>query len=247
VGPLVVLAATATLSALATRPAHAFRPFVGTDAHVAEPHLLEIEVGPLGYLRRGSERFLIAPEAVVNYGTGSGFEFVLEGRGLMQIDTGSVETPVGLDDFALSAKKVLRRGVLQGREGPSVATEAELQLPSKGAPGTGISAALILSQRWRSMGMHVNVAVERTREHEPSLLVSVIGEGPERWPVRPAVEVSLERAGEESPVRGLLLGAIWQTRQGLTMDAAVRTASGDEHEFELRSGFTWKMQFRPPR
>jgi hypothetical protein len=120
-------------------------------------------------------------------------------------------------------------------------------LPSSAGQETGVSAALILSQPWRSVGMHFNVALARTREQEVGRFASVIGEGPERWPVRPAVELSLERAGDESTVRGLLLGLIWQTRQGLTMDAAMKTAYGDEHEFELRTGFTWKMQLPPPR
>ena len=38
-------------------------------------------------------------------------------------------------------------------------------------------------------------------------------------------------------------GLIWQTRQGLAMDVALKFLDGgDEHGLELRTGFTWHMQ-----
>lgn len=50
--------------------AHAYRPFDGTDAAVAKPGEIEIEIelGPAEYLREGSERTLFAPSARFNYG-----------------------------------------------------------------------------------------------------------------------------------------------------------------------------------
>ena len=41
--------------------AAAYRPFDGTDASVADPGAFEIELGPAGLLREGSQRTLIAP------------------------------------------------------------------------------------------------------------------------------------------------------------------------------------------
>ena len=38
----------------------AYRPFDGTDAAVAEPGQVEIELGPAQYLQIGSERTLVA-------------------------------------------------------------------------------------------------------------------------------------------------------------------------------------------
>src|SRR5262245_22718401 len=49
-------------------PAQAYRPFDGTDAAVADPWEMEIELGPLGYLREGGARYLLAPAVVANIG-----------------------------------------------------------------------------------------------------------------------------------------------------------------------------------
>jgi hypothetical protein len=45
----------------------AYRPFDGTDAAIAEPGQVEIELGPAQYLQIGSERTLVAPTVVFNY------------------------------------------------------------------------------------------------------------------------------------------------------------------------------------
>src|SRR6476661_2628758 len=63
-----------------TRLAEAYRPFDGTDADVAEPHEIELEIGPVGYHRHGDDQFLVAPAIVLNYGFAPRFEAVLEGR-----------------------------------------------------------------------------------------------------------------------------------------------------------------------
>src|SRR5436190_12783207 len=60
--------------------AEAYRPFDGTDAAVAEAGEMEIELGPVEYLREGSERALFAPDVRFNYGFAPGWEAVLEGR-----------------------------------------------------------------------------------------------------------------------------------------------------------------------
>ena len=41
--------------------AEAYRPFDGTDAAVVETGEVEIELGPVGYLRAGADRTLSAP------------------------------------------------------------------------------------------------------------------------------------------------------------------------------------------
>jgi hypothetical protein len=61
-------------------PAQAMRPFEGTDAAVAEPGVFELELGPLGYVRYGSQRSLVAPAVVGNWGLPGDFEVVIEGR-----------------------------------------------------------------------------------------------------------------------------------------------------------------------
>ena len=39
----------------------AYRPFGGTDAAVTEPSTVELELGPVHYLREGAEHALVAP------------------------------------------------------------------------------------------------------------------------------------------------------------------------------------------
>ena len=69
-------AATAALL-LAAPAAHAYRPFDGTDAAVAERDAVEIELGPTGFLRIGSGRFLVAPAVIANLGLADHWELVL--------------------------------------------------------------------------------------------------------------------------------------------------------------------------
>ena len=58
----------------------AYRPFDGTDAAVAEPGVVEIELGPAQYLEQGSQHTLVAPDVVLNYGIGERWELVLQSR-----------------------------------------------------------------------------------------------------------------------------------------------------------------------
>jgi hypothetical protein len=241
---LLRLAAVCALACIAVRPASAFRPFDGTDAHVAEPHLFELESSPVSYARVGSERFLIAPQVTLNYGTGSGFEFVLEGESVMLMHPFPEGVSPRLEETAFGFKKVLRRGVLQKKKGPSIATEESIRIPSRGQSHAGFDASVILSQplsATRTM-LHLNAELGHTQEQQMERFVSAIFEGPETWPVRPVGELSWDSVGDQTGVRGFLAGLIWQTRQGLTMDAAVKSLDGEEHGLELRTGFTWHMQ-----
>src|SRR5437763_13726549 len=46
------------------RPAFAYRPFDSTDAAVAAEGEMELELGPLGFLKTGADRFLVTPGAI---------------------------------------------------------------------------------------------------------------------------------------------------------------------------------------
>jgi hypothetical protein len=239
------IATICALACIAVRPASAFRPFDGTDARVAEPHLFELEMSPVSYARMGSERSLIAPQVTLNYGTGSGFEFVLEGKGVMLVHPDPDGVSPRLEEVSFELKKVLRPGVLQEKKGPSIAMEESVELPSRGQTHAGFGASLIVSQPLPSARtmLHFNAELARTPEQQTERFVSVILEGPEAWPIRPVGELSWARVGDKTGVRGFLAGLIWQTRQGLTMDAAVKILDGgEEHGLELRTGFTWHMQ-----
>ena len=50
----------------------AYRPFDGTDAALAAPGEIEIELQPAGRLRENGSTTLIAPATVINYGLRDG-------------------------------------------------------------------------------------------------------------------------------------------------------------------------------
>src|SRR5438105_15413414 len=90
--------------------AEAYRPFDGTDAAVAETGEVEIELGPVEYLRGESQRTLLAPDVRVNYGFVPGWEAALEG---MLAHGLTADTPgTSIVENGASLKGVLREGAL---------------------------------------------------------------------------------------------------------------------------------------
>src|SRR5215831_7636067 len=77
------LGAAAALAAagitLSCGQAEAYRPFDGTDAAVAETGEIEVELGPVEYIRDAADRSLFAPDLRINYGFTPGWEASLEG------------------------------------------------------------------------------------------------------------------------------------------------------------------------
>lgn len=219
---------------LHARPVFAYRPFDSTDANVAARGEIEIECGPVGYLVEMDGRFVVVPALIVNVGVGAGWEIVLEGKNFVHLN--AVEDVRRLKDAALSVKKVLRRGTLQDRSGPSVAVEAGLLLPT--ADGLGSSVNAIVSQGWSAMTLHVNGGILFTRGHDVSGAVGAIAEGPQRWRIRPVAELTVEKGVDQTV--SALAGTIWQVSERLSLDAGwriARTDSGRVHDF--RAGFTW--------
>src|SRR5205085_10161868 len=101
--------------------AFAYRPFDGTDAAVAETGQVEIELGPVEFLREGSKNTLFAPNLRLNYGFAEKWEFTLEG--LAAYGPSSESKRPSLVDNEATLKRVLREGSLQDKSGPSIATE----------------------------------------------------------------------------------------------------------------------------
>src|SRR5499426_894896 len=94
-------------------PAAAYRPFISTDAAVADPKAVEIELGYFNVEHTRGENMFTTPSVVLNYGLVRNWEAVAE--------FGIVSSP-GFDvtDPALSLKGVLREGILQEKPGLSV-------------------------------------------------------------------------------------------------------------------------------
>lgn len=229
---LVLLAAFAT-------PALALRPFDGTDAAVADPQSIETEFEPIGYLREADERFVVFPELGVNYGAGSGYEFSLEARRVMRMTDEAPTPSPRFDDFEVAVKRILRSGMMQDKKGPSMAGEIGLLLPTSDEKGTGFFGALAVTDHFHLIGVHLNAEVSRTRAHQTGRFGSVIFEFFDHHALHPVAELSLEREGEETPTKGLLIGALWEVREHLVMDFAVRTSYADTHDAEVRAGMTF--------
>ena len=133
----------------------AYRPFDGTDAAVAETGEIEVELGPVEYLRAGAERALLAPDLRINYGFISRWEAALEGK---------------LTHCART---------LQEKPGPSIASEFGVLLPGiNDQHGTGAVLNGIVSQRWDWGTTHLNAQIELTRQQHADYFLDTILEGP---------------------------------------------------------------------
>lgn len=224
----------------------AYRPFDSTDADVAKAGELEIELGPVQWLRENGKRFMQVPAVIANFGLGRERELVIEGRHEVALDPEPGAHRSALVDNGVFIKQVLRRGVLQDEPGLSLATEYGVLLPDvHGVDGTGASLAGIVSQRGDAGTLHLNGVVSWTRDHEPGLFLGAIFEGPYSWPVRPVAEIFTDQARGSSRVNSGLVGAIWKVRDGLSLDVGLRAAkAGDDQIHEVRLGLTWAFSYK---
>ena len=224
--------------------AFAYRPFDGTDAAVAEAGQLEIELGPAEFSWEGSDRTLVAPNLRLNYGFSERWEFTLEGLVAYDLSSGSNGTSMVGNEALL--KGVLREGSLQDKSGPSIATEFGLLLPGiNDEHGTGGTLTGIVSQRWPWMTAHLNIEATVTREQRGDLFLDVIVEGPHDWTVRPVAEVFHEQEFGVFRETSGLLGAIWQVRDNIAIDAGFRRAQlNDRAVNEVRAGVTFSFPLK---
>jgi hypothetical protein len=246
VGFIYRIAFAALYLTLAAKPALALRPYDSTDADVAGAGEFELELGPIGRLREGPNKFWVAPAVVANVGLQGDRELVLQGQ-RQQLREGEPGAPLAsLVNSGVFIKQVLRKGALQDEPGPSVATEYGFLLPGIHAEnGVGFSWAGIVSQRWPAATVHLNGALALNREHQPGAFLGVIVEGPYEWQVRPVMELVAEQASGSPRTVSRLIGAIWRSKEHLSFDIGVRSASeGDHHIRELRIGLTWAITLR---
>jgi hypothetical protein len=233
--------AGAILAGLWAAPAQAMRPIEGTDAAVAEAGLFELELGPLGYVRHGSARSIVAPAVVGNWGLPGDFEVVIEGRLNRALGETTDMYRTSFGDTALSVKHVFRHGSLQdGGTGVSLAAECGVLLPEiHGEHGTGATCAGIASQRFDAGSLHLNAALTRNRDGSSGRFLGLIAEGSAAV-VRPVMELFTERDNNGGRTNSALMGAIWQKSDDLSFDVGVRRARVDSVQLtELRLGLTW--------
>lgn len=233
----------------AARTAHAYRPFDGTDADVASLGELELEIGPVGYLREGREGFLTAPAIVVNLGVLPRVELVAEGTALYSLDAARADPRARFADPGLFLKAVLRNGALQDASGPSIAVEAGPLLPAgAGETEWGVEGTLIVSQRWSFGTVHVNLSAARTRAGRGEGFLGAILEGPDDWRLRPVAEAFYEREIGAERTWSLLGGGVLRIDDDLSLDAAARWGRADAtNALEIRAGLTWTLHLWRPR
>jgi hypothetical protein len=220
----------------------AYRPFDSTDAAVANVGQLEVELGPAGFRRTDAERTVVAPAYILNYGFAKNWELVLEGR--TEHPLAPVEdTQSRLVGDALFLKGVLREGALQGKSGPSVATEFGALMPGFiDEQGWGASLLGIVSQRWSGGTIHFDLGAALTREHRGDLFVGTIIEGPYDWTVRPVAEFVYEREFNTTETFSVLAGAIWKVSDDLSFDFGLREAWVNRQPVtEIRAGLTFAI------
>jgi len=220
--------------------AEALRPFDGTDAAVAKPGTLEFELGYLGLLREGSTNYLFSPALVMNAGVAGDSEVVIEGRLRTRVGGRSGSPGSALDDAAVSLKHVFRPGVLQDVQGPSIASECGVLLPSESGERAGMTCAGIVSQRVSKAVVHFNAGLARTKERLWERSFGVIIEGPRYGRLVPVFEGLVASASDGARTHGVLAGVIASMAENLTLDVALRSGrAGGKRVGEIRAGLTW--------
>jgi hypothetical protein len=226
---------------LAPTPAWAYRPFISTDAAVADPKEVEIELGVLLERDRGENAFLV-PRAVINYGLFENWEAVGE-FGVRRGPEGDLD----VIDSALSVKGVLKQGVLQEKGGIGIAVELSALLPSteKGERDFGFEAIGIVSGTLAPFIFHVNagLGVERAAGDLVGIW-GVIGELPVANGLRVVGEINGEKPRREEERNSALLGLIWQpwSSRNVWLDAGVRRGfSGGAPDWQFTLGVTFSF------
>jgi hypothetical protein len=238
----VLLTASLLLSA---STAWGYRPFVSTDAAVADPKELEIELGYFNLERSGGEHTFIVPKVILNYGIVRNLEVVGEFEVAKPPDRGAQ-----LVDPGLFLKAVLKEGILQEQEGIGVAVEVGPLLPStvQGEQRLGFEGIGIMSGRLLPFTYHLNVGGGVDREKaNPFVIWGLIVELPVFARFRLVGEVNGESARGRPADNSGLVGFIWQPSfSSFFLDAAVRRGfSSGAPDWGFTLGLTFSFPIRP--
>jgi len=229
-------------SVLFSSHAHAYRPFSSTDADVADPGELEVELGYFTVERTGSEDTFVIPQLVFNFGLTDTLEVIAEF---------DVEDPpdgkAEVVDGAVFLKGVLKQGILQDQSGVSFAYEAGVLIPSTGSDRYGAEAIGILSGSFSEFTYHLNFGggVDTTAGQEFGVWGTIL-----EYPLRPSLrlvgEINGEVSRDERPENSALVGFIWESpSSGNSFDGGIRWGlSSVTPDWELTLGWTFSFQIR---
>jgi hypothetical protein len=199
-------------------PVWAYRPFISTDAAVADVREVEIELGYFDLDRTHGENTISTPHMILNYGVAKNVELVAE----FNLE---VSPDVELTDPSVSLKVVLKEGVLQDKPGVSIAVEAGPLAPSTlpRERRVGFEAIGIVSAKLEPVTLHLNGGGGLDRSGELFGVWGVIGEVPILPALRLVGEINGQSAEGERPNNSALIGVIWQpTSKNVFLDAGVR-------------------------
>jgi len=226
--------------------ASAYRPFVSTDAAVADPKEIEIELGYFTLERTKDQNTFIIPRTVLNYGLFKNWEGVAEFAVQRAPDA-----ELDVIDSALSLKGVLKEGVLQDKDGVGFAVEASALLPSteKGQGRFGFESIGILSDKLGPFTFHLNggLGIERSTGDLVGIW-GLIAELPVANSVRVVGEVNGEKPRREDQRDSALLGVIWQpwSETNLWLDAGIRRSFTGAPSWQFTLGITFSFAVSSP-
>ena len=206
----------------------------------------QIELGYFTLERTGQDNTITTPAVVLGYGFTKNWEVIAEFR--LQ-----ASPELEITDPALSLKGVLKEGVLQEKEGVSVAIEAGLLLPSTVSDehGLGIQAIGAVSGKVAPVTLHVNGGGGLDRDNRGFVIWGVIGELPVHPKLRLVAEVNGEGTQGRQPNNSGLVGVLWQpTSRSLVLDAGVRRGFGGaapDWQFTLGLTFAFPLPGASPR
>ena len=222
--------------------AMAYRPFVSTDAGVADKGEAEIEFGIVDFANHAGESTVNTPSLRFNYGFAERWELSAEAS--LQVYHSQSGRNFEIIDPEFSIKHVLIEGPLQKGDSPlSLATELGLMIPES-VPGSswGYEAALIGSWRTGDFTWHLNGGIEWQRElRQPTFIWGVIVEHPLVRDLRVAMEINGEAGRGSTADTSMLLGLLWEHHE-VTWDAGIRFGlSRESPDVAFTVGLTFKL------
>jgi hypothetical protein len=225
----------------------AYRPFISTDAAVADPHEVEIELGYFTLEREKGENAFIIPRVVLNYGLFKSWEAVAEFAVRRAPDA-----DVNVIDPAIFLKGILKEGVLQDKDGVSFAVEVGPLLPSteKGERNFGFEGTGILTDKLGPFMVHLNggLGVERSTGDVVGIW-GVIAELPVAKGLRLVGEANGEKPRRADQRNSGLLGVIWQpwSAKNLWFDAGARRGfTSGVPDWQFTFGVTFGFSLSSP-
>jgi hypothetical protein len=239
--------------AMRTRAALGYRPFVSTDAAVADTGEAEIELGYIGFRRRGDRSAIVAPTVIGNLGIAPDLELVAEFKLVNDLGRRDGTDRTRFEDSAISLKWVARDGALQGHGStPSLGVELSALLPTiRGQDRPGGELVGIASGRTLGWTYHLNGgALVEPGGAEPGVIWGLIAEHGVWGRLRAVAELNGEavRGGEADT--SALAGAIWDVPappplHELSFDIGVRHGiSRTADEWGGTAGVTFALPWR---